>query len=135
MGNTDIKVYDIENLGLWLINSTDIEINEGEVKLSQHLSRERNSRIVQLAKEHFRITHNGRLFCEICKFDFEEKYGELGVGFIEAHHIKPISEMKPGDVTRIDDFLMVCSNCHSMLHKGDEWVSYELLREIVNGII
>ena len=126
--NIDIKIYDIESLGLWLINLTDMEISEGDIVLAQHLRRERNSKIVRLAKERFKTINNGKLFCEVCEFDFEKKYGSLGIGFIEAHHKKPISKMKPGDITKIEDFLMVCSNCHSMLHLGDNCITHEMLK-------
>lgn len=128
MENIDIKIFSIEELGVWPIVPTDVSVGEGELKLSQHLKRERNTKIVKMAKELFKIKHNGRVFCEICGFDFHERYGELGEGFIEAHHIKPIAQMKPGDVTRVEDFKMVCSNCHSMLHKGKDGISHEDLK-------
>lgn len=128
MENIDIKYFDIEELGTWPIHLADIEVKEGEQKLSRHLIRERNSKIVKSAKELFKIRHNGRVFCEICNFDFSRKYGEVGKDFIEAHHKKPISKMDLDDVTRIEDFIMVCSNCHSMLHRGTDWLSHEELK-------
>ena len=57
------------------------------------------------------------MFCEICGFSFVDKYGDIGKDFIEAHHIKPVSEMKEGESTNINDLVMVCSNCHSMIHR------------------
>ena len=36
-----------------------------------------------------------------------------------------------GDVTKIEDFIMVCSNCHSMLHVGKDWITHEQLKEIL----
>lgn len=132
MENIDIKYYDIEELGIWPIHVSNGGISEGEQKLTQHLERERNSRIVKLAKELFKSRHDGRIFCEVCGFDFSKKYGDLGEGFIEAHHKKPISQMISGDLTKIEDFIMVCSNCHSMLHTGNEWVSYEKLKTIIS---
>lgn len=56
--------------------------------------------------------------CNICKFDFKEKYGQIGQHFIEVHHITPISQM--GSNYKIDinrDLIPVCANCHAMLHK------------------
>lgn len=131
MESIDIKYFDIEELGVWPIPLSDMEVSEGELKLSQHLKRERNSKIVKLAKENFKKRNNGRIFCEVCGFDFLERYGEIGDGFIEAHHKKPVSKMKSGDITRIDDFVMVCSNCHSMLHIGKEWISHEELKSML----
>ena len=48
--------------------------------------RERNSKVVQLAKQNFK-DKNGRLYCQVCEFDFEKEYGEIGADFIEAHHL------------------------------------------------
>lgn len=56
--------------------------------------------------------------CQICKFDFEGYYGEIGRNFCHVHHIRPLSEMK--GLTQIDpqtDLMPVCPNCHAMLHK------------------
>ena len=127
MENINIKYYDIETLGVWPIYKNEFEVNEGKQKLSLHIKRERNTKIAKLAKELFKKRHGGRLFCEVCEFDFSKKYGELGESYIEAHHKKPISKMKADDVTRIDDFIMVCSNCHSMLHIGKDGIPYEEL--------
>lgn len=127
--NTNIKIFPIEELGTFDIHLANIEVREGELKLSQHLRRERNSQIVKAAKERFKRRNGGRVFCEVCTFDFLERYGEIGEGYIEAHHKKPISKMNLGDTTRLDDFIMVCSNCHSMLHIGKEWISNEELKQ------
>ena len=32
----------------------------------------------------------GSMACEVCGFDFEKAYGELGVGYIDVHHTKPV---------------------------------------------
>lgn len=128
MENTDIKYIDIEELGTWPISTADIQFSEGNLRLSQHFIRERNSKIVKLAKQHFKERHNGRIYCEICGFDFLEKYGAIGTDFIEAHHKKPVSKMASDDFTTVNDFIMVCSNCHSMLHIGKEWISHNELK-------
>jgi len=67
------------------LTEDDMGFEEGKKKLILHLCRERNYRVVNLAKEDFLKKH-GRLFCEICSFDFEHKYGQIGKGFIEGHH-------------------------------------------------
>lgn len=54
----------------------------------------------------------------------------MGDGYIESHHIKPLSELKEGEVTRIDDLMMVCSNCHRMIHNGDASQNLDRLQEI-----
>jgi len=62
---------------------------------------------------------------------FSEKYGVLGDGFIEAHHIKPVSQMQEGERTSIEDLIMVCSNCHSMLHRRKPWPTKEQIKSIL----
>ena len=63
------------------------------------------------------IEHNG-VACCVCVFDFEQKYGEIGKGFIHVHHIVPLSEIKEKtEVNPITDLKPVCPNCHAMLHK------------------
>ena len=113
------------------LTQDDDEFSEGKVLLKQHLQRERNVRLIETAKKEF-VKKHGHLYCEICGFDFFETYGELGENFIEAHHIKPVSEMKEGEKTRIEDIVMVCSNCHSMIHRKKPWVTLKGIKEIIN---
>lgn len=59
--------------------------------------------------------------CVICGFNFKEKYGEYGEGFIEVHHIKKLSKQKKRQkVDYENDLIPVCSNCHSMIHHKRE---------------
>jgi 5-methylcytosine-specific restriction protein A len=60
--------------------------------------------------------------CQACGFDFSRVYGPLGVGFIEAHHLVPLSQLKD-QVISLDpskDFAVLCSNCHSMIHRFEK---------------
>ena len=71
------------------------------------------------------------LRCEVCGFDFGEAYGELGAGYIEVHHKKPVSEgVRMTDLN--NDLVMLCANCHRMIHRGkDHMITVEELRRIV----
>ncbi|AYE53250.1 HNH endonuclease [Priestia megaterium NCT-2] len=109
----------------------DIEFEEGEKRLKQHYVRERNPQVIKLAKEGFKAK-NGRLFCEVCGFDFYTMYGEIGQDFIEGHHTIPISKLEDGQKTRIEDIALVCSNCHKMLHRRRPCLSKEELKELIN---
>ena len=92
--------------------------------------RVREPRIVEAAKRLFRRNHGGKLYCELCEFDFGQTYGRLGDGYIEAHHTEPLGLRDPeGDITRPEDFVMLCSNCHSVLHWRNPWPSLEELQE------
>ncbi|WP_257209462.1 HNH endonuclease [Bacillus toyonensis] len=106
--------------------------SESRQILRSHLSYERNSKLIKLAKERFKQQHDGQIFCEICGFDFYKTYGELGQDFIEGHHTVPVSELKEGATTKIEAIVMVCSNCHRMLHKKRPWLSKEGLQILLN---
>lgn len=109
------KKYIESNVNL---SKSDKTYKEGrKILVENHIEIERNKKVIKDAKALFYNKHN-RLFCEICGFDFEKAYGELGEGFIEAHHINPVSKMKDGDETSIEDIMMVCSNCHSIIHRN-----------------
>ncbi len=59
-------------------------------------------------------------YCSVCGFDFEKAYGELGKKYIEVHHIKPLC-VYGGKAEKINpetDLVCLCSNCHSMIHRG-----------------
>lgn len=74
--------------------------------------------------------------CEACEMTFKEKYGVLGEQFIEAHHLKPISELGIGKF-KIDlenDFAVLCSNCHSMIHKLEDPGDLNGLKKIICDI-
>ncbi|MBM7587933.1 hypothetical protein JOC86_004508 [Bacillus pakistanensis] len=106
-----------------------IEYQEGKESFRMHKFRERNSKLISEAKKAFKIKH-GKLFCEACGINFEKVYGERGKDFIEAHHTKPVAEMKLGEKTRIEDIAMLCSNCHRMIHKSPTLSVTELKRYI-----
>lgn len=89
---------------------------EGAKKFKEHMETERNRKVVRLAKAR-RLEQTGKLECEACNFDFAKIYGESGTGFIEAHHRVPIASIAAPTHVRIEDFELVCSNCHSMLHR------------------
>ncbi|MBD1814298.1 DUF3578 domain-containing protein [Microcoleus sp. FACHB-DQ6] len=57
--------------------------------------------------------------CKACGFDFESRYGEIGRGYIEAHHNIPISNLSGAKIQLdpLNDFTVLCSNCHRMIHR------------------
>lgn len=113
------------------LTSNDEDFVEGKKFLRKHICIERNKKLITMAKKQFKERHNGKLFCEICGFSFADKYGDIGKDFIEAHHIKPVSEMKEGESTNINDIVMVCSNCHSMIHRRKPWLNKNEIRDII----
>ena len=87
-------------------------------------------RVEKYRKEAIRI-HG--LSCEVCGFNFSERYGRLGNSYIEVHHKIPLhsldEEIVPNPKT---DMACVCSNCHRMLHRSKyEVMEVEALKQIV----
>jgi 5-methylcytosine-specific restriction protein A len=76
--------------------------------------------------------------CKICDFDFEETYGEAGKCYIEVHHIKSHAkkskEIGKHEINPINDLIPVCSNCHSIIHRGKRPLEIEKIKEIVDKI-
>ena len=94
------------------------EAMEGAQRLRQHYARERSRTLIQKKKEAFAKANHGRFYCEVCGFDFSEHYPEsLGRGFIEVHHLAPLFTSSLPKKTTLEDLLLVCSNCHRMVHR------------------
>ena len=95
-----------------------------------HRKIERNRTAAKQAKKF----HGTR--CQACDLDFEERYGAIGIGFIEAHHLKPISSLKEGVAVSYDvaaDFAVLCANCHRMIHKLDDPSDLNKFRDMVQS--
>lgn len=72
--------------------------------------------------------------CKVCEFNFEQRYGELGKGFIHVHHKIPLSKIGIANKTNPEiDLVPVCPNCHAMLHmhSQDEPLEFEILRKLL----
>lgn len=106
----------------------DTEFPEGKKVQRMHFGRERSVKLVRDAKRAFK-ERNGRLFCEVCAFDFAHTYGPAGSGFIEAHHIKAVSKLGSKAKSKMSDLAMVCANCHRMLHRQRPWKTPQQLRK------
>lgn len=85
---------------------------EGKRLLREHIARERDPVLVRRFKNQL-----SSFSCYICTFDFEKRYGPIGRGFIEAHHLEPIGSRDGGTPTSVEELIAVCSNCHRMLRR------------------
>lgn len=71
--------------------------------------------------------------CCVCGFDFQQKYGDIGTGFIEVHHLIPLHKIgKEYGVNPETDLRPVCPNCHAMLHCGNPLLSIEELKSRIS---
>lgn len=73
--------------------------------------------------------------CNICGFDFEKAFGELGNNYIHVHHHVAVST-RDGEynVDPIEDLIPLCPNCHAMAHRQSPPVAVEKLRTIYKSI-
>jgi len=108
----------------------DSEFPEGKEIERRHKLRERNQAVIKAAKDSFK-QKKGKLYCQVCGFDFHDKYGEIGCDFIEGHHTIPISELEGEVKTKVGDVALVCSNCHRMLHRKRPWLKMEDLKSLI----
>lgn len=105
-----------------------IDLIEGKERSRVQTYIERNPR---LRAEALRL-HGTR--CTACGFDFGEKYGCLGEGYVEVHHLFPISEYGgERKVNPTTDLVPLCSNCHRIIHRPEKVLSIEELKRIIAG--
>jgi len=121
------------------VNFVDQE--EDEIDIVSKLELEEKKRF----KEHRRI--EGRIdsrkvkrelgfTCFSCNFNYFEAYGELGEGYIEAHHLQPYSELDPGSKRKLNikkDFAVLCANCHRMIHRMSDVSDIAGLRNLLES--
>ncbi|HCQ46648.1 MAG TPA: HNH endonuclease [Achromobacter sp.] len=103
------------------------EAEEGKVATRLHRYRERDRRLVAEAKAQALKKH-GRLFCSACGFDFYQKYGEVGTNLIDVHHTKPVHTLGPGETTKVVDLVLLCSNCHRVVHSRRKWLTIDQVK-------
>lgn len=89
---------------------------EGGEKILIQTSRERNKKLRKDA-----INKYGKI-CMVCGFDFNLFYGKsFANDYIEIHHLKLLSQIRNAEYkTNIKDVIVICSNCHRIIHKRKE---------------
>lgn len=89
------------------------ELTEGKIRQVSLTAHERNRLLRKRCLSYYGYR------CRVCGMDFEEQYGEIGKDFIEVHHLNPISQTAgEHELDPINDMVPLCSNCHSMIHRG-----------------
>ncbi|NKR29125.1 HNH endonuclease [Rhodococcus hoagii] len=72
----------------------------------------------------------GEVSCEVCGFDFSRAYPGRGDGYIEVHHRVPLHVS--GEIKNsTDDLVLLCANCHRMIHRTSAWLTPEELSQIL----
>jgi 5-methylcytosine-specific restriction enzyme A len=99
-------------------------------KYAFHRKIERNRTAAKQAKKFHGIV------CQACDLNFAKRYGAIGEGFIEAHHLKAISALEEGVPVHYDiaeDFAVLCSNCHRMIHRSADPSNLAAFRALVQS--
>ena len=77
--------------------------------------------------------------CQVCQMNFEAVYGVIGKEYIEVHHLYPVCNM--GEEYHFDaldpekGLVCLCSNCHSMIHRGGHFEEREGKRVMVPMVL
>lgn len=70
--------------------------------------------------------------CQACGFDFGARYGPDAAGFIEIHHLTPISTLERSMVVDpARDLVPLCSNCHAVAHRRTPPFSVKELQQML----
>ena len=105
---------------------------EGRILSRRHWVRERDQGIVGRKKKSFFKLYKD-IFCEICDFNYRKNYGERGDGYIECHHIKPISELNAGAKIYMRDLILICASCHRIIHRKKPWITPEAVKTLLKA--
>uniref|UniRef100_UPI001BD1CE11 HNH endonuclease n=2 Tax=Klebsiella TaxID=570 RepID=UPI001BD1CE11 len=117
-----------ENSIILKANSVAMSSSEGKAIYKIIKDIVRDPKISKLKKE-IHKTKYGKFFCEACGFSFADFYGEE-FDYIECHHITPLSET--GETkTDLEDLILLCANCHRVVHQSSKDMSIDMLRELV----
>ncbi len=113
----------------------DITIKEGMKATVERSVYARSAKLRDAAIDYY--TKNGRILCGACRFDFEQRYGRLGRGFIEVHHHRPVFAYEGQDLNKaireaLKNVSPLCSNCHRMVHRRrDKVLSVDELKALI----
>lgn len=112
--------------------SNDVVSNESESFMegkSKEVTQTRYERNPQARKTCLR--HHG-YSCQICEFNFEKTFGEIGKGFIHVHHINSIAGIgKEYEINPKKDLIPVCPNCHAMIHSKRPAFTIDEIKSII----
>ena len=103
---------------------------EGAAHTVQVNRYERNVEARRMCIRHFGLS------CVVCAFNFEQTYGDIGIGFIHVHHLTALADI--GEQYTLDplqDLRPVCANCHAMLHQRTPPFTIAELRSMLENAI
>ena len=104
-----------------VVYSEDDMISEGKSSVKETTVKKRSRKLRAAAIDHYKNV-DGKLYCVVCRFCFEDRYGDIGKDFIEIHHERPVYQHSDDGFESyigeaVDKVKPLCSNCHRMIHR------------------
>ncbi len=112
----------------------ELVIEEGSIELKSIRQRKRSQKLREEKIKEIKEKNDGKVACVVCDFDFSETYDGHGEGYIEIHHLEPVSlgQTNQSLAEALRKVVPLCSNCHRMVHRDkDNLLTPEALRKIV----
>ena len=108
----------------------DYLVREGQLRARTVEYRSRSQLLRAKAVEFY--TRCGSIACQACRFEFEQAYGAIGEGYIQIHHLRPVSFLsgEPMNLQRaLRNVRPLCANCHQMVHTRTPPLPIDTLRK------
>lgn len=109
----------------------EVSAIEGAVAYRLAVFRERDP-VLRRDKIAQSLRERGTSACETCGFDFFGTYGDLGDGYAHVHHVTPLHVTGVTE-TSLADLVVVCANCHAMVHRRRPWKTPAEISAVVGG--
>jgi len=100
----------------------EIKVREGDLASHTIRFRQRNRAIIEAKKR------TSRGICEACAMSFPARYRLAGKDCLQVHHKNPIAEREAARVTRLSDLVLLCPNCHAVVHAFAPELTLEQLK-------
>jgi len=114
----------------------DYKPSEGLTTLKEMRQYKTHRRIERAYSNSRKVKKELGYTCEACGFNFKKVYGKLSLNkkkeeYIEAHHKRQIQDLPEGEIVefKIEDFSVLCSNCHRMVHRKNPPYSVDEIRK------
>lgn len=103
---------------------------EGELRLVEHLLRERDPRLAREKKDASR-TASGDLVCEACGLNPRLVYSASHRDVCEVHHRRALSNSATPVTTTLADLAILCPSCHRAIHQTTPLMEVEEFRKTI----
>jgi 5-methylcytosine-specific restriction protein A len=113
-----------------------LEANEADQgKSLKQAKRYVQHRSIERQPSHSRAVKKAQGYrCKGCDKLLVDKYGDVASDLIDAHHLTPLSSLDEGEIVSfdpVDDFAVLCPNCHRVIHRLEDPSDLEALRILI----